>query len=178
MREEERKSLSFIYYAFSEVFLSKDYYYLNELCENLSNSDYSPYALEVLESIAQKRLQGELDLLEEVSLLERDYRAVDKDQILKSYEYFGFALEEGYEPDHLGIELRFLALMCLEEDQTKAYTNQYRFIHNRLGWLSNLESAFEEKGFVAMKGLLSFLRALLRDHKAFLMKELKIEFAQ
>ncbi|MFN4319312.1 MAG: hypothetical protein ACK4FY_02365 [Aquificaceae bacterium] len=96
MQEEERKSLSFIYYAFSEVFLSKDYYYLNELCENLSSSDYSPYALEVLESIAQKRLQGELDLLEEVSLLERDYRAVDKDQILKSYEYFGFALEEGY----------------------------------------------------------------------------------
>ncbi|MFN3947602.1 MAG: molecular chaperone TorD family protein [Aquificaceae bacterium] len=175
MQEEERKSLSFIYYAFSEVFSSKDYYYLNWLCERLSNSDYSKYALEVLESIANKRLQEELEFLQEVSLLERDYRIVDKDQILKSYEYFGFALQEGYEPDHLGIELRFLALICLEEDQTKAYTNQYRFIHNRLGWLSSLEDAFEGKGFIAMKRVLSFLRAFLRDHKAFLMKELKIE---
>ncbi|MFN3598542.1 MAG: molecular chaperone TorD family protein [Aquificaceae bacterium] len=178
MQEEERKSLSFIYYAFSEVFLNKDYYYLNGLCESLSSSDYSKYALEVLENIANKKLQAELDLLEEVSLLERDYRMVDKDQILKSYEYFGFALQEGYEPDHLGIELRFLALICLEEDQTKAYTNQYRFIHNRLGWLSSLEGVFEERGFVAMKKVLSLLRNFLRDHKAYLMKELKIEFTE
>jgi len=108
-------------------------------------------------------------------LLERDYREVDKNQLIMSYEHFGYRLEEGYEPDHIGIELKFLALLCLEEDITKAYINQYRFIHNRLSWLRYLEDSLKDKGLMALKDCLSFLTSFLRDHKAFLMKQLRIE---
>lgn len=45
---DELKGLSFFYYAFSELFLEKDYYYLNSLCNDLINSTYSNYALKVL----------------------------------------------------------------------------------------------------------------------------------
>lgn len=172
---EEFKSLSIFYYAFSELFLGKDLYYLNTVCNNLSQSDYSKYALNILEHIATKRLEQDIEFLEkEVSLLERDYKVVDKEQLLKLYENYGFTLEEGYEPDHLGVELRFLSLLCLEEDLTNAYINQYRFIHNRLDWLKNLEDTLKAKEFIAARDVLSFLRAFLRDHKAFLMGELKI----
>ena len=172
---EELKSLSFFYYAFSEVFLGKDLYYLNTLCNNLSQSDYSKYILSIIDHIVKRRLEQELDFLEkEVSLLESDYRIVDREQLLKLYENYGYTLQEGYEPDHLGIELRFLSLLCLEEEPSKAYINQYRFIHNRLDWLRDLEEALKSKEFIATKDVISFLRAFLRDHKAFLMGELKI----
>ncbi|MFN7066121.1 MAG: molecular chaperone TorD family protein [Aquificaceae bacterium] len=172
---EELKSLSVFYYAFSELFLGKDLYYINLVCKNLSSSDYSQNALNILNHINTKRLEEELEFLErEVSLLERDYRAVDREQLLKLYENYGFTLEEGYEPDHLGVEIRFLSLLCLEEDPSKAYINQYRFIHNRLDWLRNLEDALKAKEFLAVNDSLSFLRTFLRDHKAFLMGELKI----
>ncbi|MCY0866172.1 MAG: hypothetical protein OWQ49_01240 [Aquificaceae bacterium] len=45
---DELKNLSFFYYVFSELFLAKDYYYLNSLCNDLINSTYSNYALKVL----------------------------------------------------------------------------------------------------------------------------------
>ncbi|MEJ7553206.1 MAG: molecular chaperone TorD family protein [Aquificaceae bacterium] len=173
--EEGIKGIAFFYNTFSELFLTKDYYYLNQLCENMTTSDYSEHALRILEHINSRRLPAELDLIDEVSLLERDYREVDKNQLIMSYEHFGYRLEEGYEPDHIGIELKFLALLCLEEDITKAYINQYRFIHNRLSWLRYLEDSLKGKGLMALKDCLSFLTSFLRDHKAFLMKQLRIE---
>ncbi len=173
---DELKGLSFFYYAFSELFLAKDCYYLNSLCNDLINSAYSPYAFDVLRHIDSFKLQEELELLDEVSLLERSYRDVNTEQTLRSYEISGFKLDEGYQPDHIGVELRFLSLLCLEEDKVKGYINQYRFIKNRLDWLRDMEEAFKRKGFIAMEDSLSFLRSLLRDHKAFLMGELKIKF--
>ena len=76
----------------------------------------------------------------------------------------GFKLDEGYEPDHVGVELRFLSLLCLEEDLVKGYTYQYRFIRYRLEWLVDLDEAFKDKVFLALADSLSFLRAFLRDH--------------
>jgi len=172
---DELKGLSFFYYAFSELFLEKDYYYLNSICNDLINSTYSNYALKVLRHMDSFKLQEELELMDGISLLERDYRDVDPKLISSAYEHLGFKLDEGYEPDHVGVELRFLSLLCLEEDLVKGYTNQYRFIRNRLEWLVDLEEAFKEKGFLALADSLSFLRAFLRDHKAFLMGELKVK---
>ncbi|MFN3814349.1 MAG: molecular chaperone TorD family protein [Aquificaceae bacterium] len=173
---DELKGVSFLYYAFSELFLMKDYYYLKLLCDNLSSSDYSHYTLNVLGHIDSDKVQEELNLLDEAFLLERSYRDVNVEQTLRFYEGSGFKLDEGYEPDHVGIELRFLSLLCLEGDQVKGYINQYRFIRNRLDWLRDMEETFKRRGFIAMKDSISFLRAFLRDHKTFLMGELKMKF--
>ncbi len=87
--EESLKGLVFFYYTFSELFLARDYYYLNKLCQNMLDSDYSTYATSVLEHIHSGLLPVELELLENACLLERNHRQVDTDQLLKSYEHFG-----------------------------------------------------------------------------------------
>ncbi len=89
---DELKGLSFFYYAFSELFLEKDYYYLNSLCNDLINSTYSNYALKVLRHMDSFKLQEELELMDDVSLLERDYRDVDPKLISSAYKHSGFKI--------------------------------------------------------------------------------------
>ena len=59
---DELKGLSFFYYAFSELFLEKDYYYLNSLCNDLINSTYSNYALKVLRHMTALSFKRSLSL--------------------------------------------------------------------------------------------------------------------
>ena len=65
---DELKGLSFYYYAFSELFLEKDYYYLNSLCNDIITSTYSNYALKVLRLMDSFKLQEELELMDGISL--------------------------------------------------------------------------------------------------------------
>lgn len=173
--EQAFSSVAFFYYTFSELFLGKDYYYLNQLSQNLLESDYSAQAINILRHIESKKLQEELEIAERSCLLERTYREVNLNQLSLSYEHFGYSLEEGYEPDHIGVELRLLSLLCVEGEIPRAYINQYRFIHNRLDWLRALEEELKERGLLALKDCVNLLRAFLRDHKAFLMQELRIK---
>ena len=113
---QEFSSLSYFYYALSEVFLSKDLYHLYQACKNLAESDYREQALKVLEFIDSRRLEAELEELPEDTFLEGNYRELNQTQLLLAYQGMGYELEGDYRPDHLGIELKLLALLCADEN--------------------------------------------------------------
>ncbi|WP_448584414.1 hypothetical protein [Thermocrinis sp.] len=166
---EELLGASYFYYAIAEALENKDLYHLYQVCNNLTLSDYAQYAVEVLQFLDDKRLEWELDSLPEDTFLESKYREVDPNHLLLVYKNLGYDLEEGHKPDHLGVELRYLALLCAEAD----LKNQYRFIHLRLGWLGSLKERLKELSAIGCLSLLKLLESFLRDHKSFLFSQLK-----
>jgi len=166
---EELIGVSYFYHAVSEALLSKDLYHLYQVCANLIQSDYSKQALEVLQNIENRTVERELEILQEDVFLEGSYRELEKSHLYSAYERSGYQLEEGYKPDHLGTELKFLALLCVDGD----LVNQYRFIQNRLGWLRDLKDKLKELPAPGLYSVIGLLEHFLRDHKSFLFSQLK-----
>ena len=166
---EEFLGLSYFYYALSEVFLNKDLYHLYQVCKNLAESDYREQALKVLEFIDNRRLGAELDELPEDTFLEGNYRELYQDQLLLAYQGMGYELEGDYKPDHLGIELRLLSLLCAD----KNLSGQYKLIHLRLNWLKELKERLKELEAFGCLSVIELLEKFLRDHKSFLFSQLK-----
>ncbi|MCS7308536.1 MAG: hypothetical protein NZ526_08330, partial [Aquificaceae bacterium] len=90
--EQVFSSIAFFYYTFSELFLAKYYYYLNQVVQNLLESDYGEHATKILKHIEEKKIQEELELVDSSLLLERHYRDLDLNQLSLSYEHMGYRL--------------------------------------------------------------------------------------
>jgi len=171
---QEFLGASYFYYALSEAFLSKDLYHLYQTCKNLVESDYREQALEVLKFIDNRRLEIELQEIPEDTFLESTYRELEQNQLFMAYKSMGYELEADCKPDHLGIELKLLALLCADGN----LKNQYRLIHLRLSWLKNLRERLRAMEALGCLSVVELLERFLRDHKSFLFSQLKEGYSE
>lgn len=140
------------YNAFADFYLNQDTYSITSVLHPLVSSIYGEDAKKIISLIHsdEQRLstEGEIKIMkDELSLLERDYANVDPHQISMYYKSKGYEIE-GFEPDHLGVELKFLAILSLEtaesENKQEAIPNELRYLNNRFVWLERLEDALEK----------------------------------
>ena len=110
-----------------------------------------------------------MEELPEDTFLESNYRELNQDQLLLAYQGMGYELEGDHRPDHLGIELKLLALLCAD----KNLSGQYKLIHLRLNWLRDLKEKLKTLEAFACLSVMELLEKFLRDHKSFLFSQLK-----
>lgn len=173
------------YNALSEFYLHQDLYSLSSMMQTMLETQYGERAKKIIEYIhadEQKLItDSEIKILkDEEPFLERDYSHADPAQTFVYYKNCGYEIEN-LEADHLGVELKFLAILALEtlekEDIVSNAPKELRFINNRFEWLHSLYNTLQDdpRDLRLSKEVVSLTIDYLHAHNKFLTRFLRLE---
>lgn len=174
------------YNALSEFYLHQDLYSLSSMMQSMLETQYGERAKQIIEYIHSDEhkliTDSEVKILkDEEPFLERDYSHADPAQTFVYYKNCGYEIEN-LEADHLGVELKFLAILALEtlekEDIVSNGPKELRYINNRFEWLHALYNKLQDdpRDLRLSKEVVSLTIDYLHAHNKFLTRLLRLEY--
>ena len=166
------------YNALSEFYLHQDLYSLSSMMQSMLETQYADRAKKIIEYIHHEDhkllTDSEVKVLkDDEPFLERKYSQADPAQTFLYYKNSGYEIEN-LEADHLGVELKFLAILGIEtlekEDIALNAPKELRFINNRFEWLNSLLETLrnDPRGLRLTQEVVALTIDYLHAHKKFL----------
>ena len=171
------------YNSLSEFYLYQDLYSLSSMMQSMLSTRYGESAKKIIELIHSDNekliTEGEVKIIKDnISFLERDYSDTDPNQLFMYYKNNGYQIDD-LEPDHLGVELKFITLLSLEtmdkDNIVGGAAKELRFLNNRFLWLPYLFKRLvdDKRDPRLTKEVVGLTMNYIDEHKAFLTSCLK-----